>query len=116
MLDNRNSFWKVKGPAGMNIEWYAEIINDLPNERIGWKSLDSADVDNAGSVHFQPINENRTQVDITLKYAPPAGKIGNAFAKLLGEDPKLQIAEDLENFKSHMESQELASTTEPFGD
>lgn len=116
MLDNRNSFWKVKGPAGMNIEWYAEIINDLPNERIGWKSLDSSDVDNAGSVHFQPINDNRTQIDITLKYAPPAGKIGNAFAKLFGEDPKLQIAEDLENFKSHMESQELASTTEPFGD
>jgi uncharacterized membrane protein len=116
MLDNRNSHWKVKGPAGMNIEWYAEIINDLPNERIGWKSLDSSDVDNAGSVHFQPINENRTQIDVTLKYAPPAGKIGNAFAKLLGEDPKSQIAEDLDNFKSHMESQEFANANEPFGD
>lgn len=116
MLDNQNSYWKVKGPAGMTLEWYAEIINDLPNERIGWKSLDSADVDNAGSVHFQPINDNRTQIDVTLKYAPPAGKIGNAFAKFLGEDPKSQIAEDLESFKSLMESQELASTTEPFGD
>jgi uncharacterized membrane protein len=116
MQDNRNSHWKVKGPAGISIEWYAEIINDLPNERIGWKSLDSADVDNAGSVHFQPINENRTQIDVTLKYAPPAGKIGNAFAKLFGEDPKSQIAEDLEAFKSLMESQELASATEPFGD
>lgn len=116
MLDNRNSHWKVKGPAGMNIEWDAEIINDLPNERIGWKSLDSADVDNAGSVHFRPINDNRTQIDVTLKFAPPGGKIGNALAKFLGEDPKSQIAEDLENFKSLMEAQELASTTEPFGD
>jgi uncharacterized membrane protein len=116
MLDSRNSYWKVKGPAGMNIEWYAEIINDLPNERIGWKSLDSAVVDNAGSVHFQPINENRTQIDVTLKYAPPAGRIGNTFAKLLGEDPKSQIAEDLDNFKSHMESQELASSKEHFGE
>jgi uncharacterized membrane protein len=115
MLDNRNSYWKVKGPAGINIEWYAEIINDLPNERIGWKSIDSAIVDNAGSVHFQAINENRTQIDVTLKYAPPAGKIGNTFAKLFGEDPKSQIAEDLGSLKSLMESQELASTTEPFG-
>ncbi len=116
MLDDRNSHWKVRGPAGMNIEWYAEIINDLPDERIGWKSLDTADVDNAGSIHFQPINENRTQIDVTLKFAPPAGKIGNAFAKLLGEDPKSQIAEDLENFKLNMEAQELASSAEPFGD
>ena len=116
MLDDRNSHWKVKGPAGMIIEWDAEIINDLPDERIGWRSLDTADIDNAGSVHFQPINENRTQIDVTLKFASPAGKLGNAFLKLFGEDPKSQISEDLQNFKSLMEAQELASTAEPFGD
>ncbi|HSE40051.1 MAG TPA: SRPBCC family protein [Acidobacteriota bacterium] len=112
MLDNRNSHWRVKGPAGMEIEWYAEIINDVPNERIGWKSLDSADVDHAGSVHFQPIDENRTQVDVTMKYNPPAGKIGAAFAKLFGEDPKTQVAEDLQTFKAHMETQKFSSSNE----
>jgi uncharacterized membrane protein len=112
MLDNRNSHWKVKGPAGLEIEWYAEIINDVPNETIGWKSLDSADVDHAGSVHFQPLDENRTQVDVTMKYKPPAGKIGAAFAKLLGEDPKNQIANDLQTFKAHMEAQKFSSSNE----
>jgi uncharacterized membrane protein len=112
MLDNRNSHWKVKGPAGLEIEWYAEIINDVPNETIGWKSLDSADVDHAGSVHFQSLDENRTQVDVTMKYKPPAGKIGAAFAKLFGEDPKNQIANDLQTFKAHMEAQKFSSSDE----
>jgi uncharacterized membrane protein len=112
MLDKRNSHWKVRGPAGMEIEWYAEIINDVPNERIGWKSLDSADVDHAGSVHFHPLNENRTQVDVTLKYSPPAGKLGAAFAKLFGEDPESQIQEDLQTFKAHMEAKKFTGSNE----
>ena len=112
MLDNRNSHWKVRGPAGMEIEWYAEIINDVPNERIGWKSLDSADVDHAGSVHFQSLDDNRTQVDVTLKYLPPAGKLGAVFAKLFGENAETQIEEDLHAFKAHMETEKFTGSHE----
>ena len=40
---------------------------------------------------------------VVLKYDPPAGKVGAAFAKLLGEVPEQQIAADLAKFKSQIE-------------
>jgi uncharacterized membrane protein len=87
------------------VEWDAEIINDVENERIGWRSLQGADVDNTGSVKFEPTADGRgTKLTVTLQYAPPAGKIGTAIAKLLGEDPDSQIEGDLQRFKESMET------------
>ena len=41
-----------------------------------------------------------------LSYEPPAGKIGAAVAKLLGEEPSKQVAEDLRRFKQVMDAGE----------
>jgi uncharacterized membrane protein len=35
--------WRVRGPGGVNIEWDAQIINDIPNELLAWKSVGDAD-------------------------------------------------------------------------
>ncbi|MBY0455756.1 MAG: DUF2892 domain-containing protein, partial [Gemmataceae bacterium] len=40
----------ARGPLGLTFEWEAETVTDVPNQVIGWKSLDGADVDTAGSV------------------------------------------------------------------
>jgi hypothetical protein len=34
MLDEKHSHWVAKGPAGTNVEWDAEIINETPNQLI----------------------------------------------------------------------------------
>src|SRR5205085_1872077 len=52
VLDDKRSHWVAKGPAGTDAEWDAEIIDEIPNELIGWRSVDGATVRNAGSVHF----------------------------------------------------------------
>ena len=49
VLDSHRSHWTAWGPAGMRVEWDAEIINEIRNELIGWKSLPGADVVSAGS-------------------------------------------------------------------
>src|SRR5581483_817985 len=68
-LDQRRSHWTVKGPAGRRIEWDAEIINEIPNELIGWRTPDGADVVSAGSVRFVPAPGDRgTQVRVRLQY------------------------------------------------
>jgi len=68
----------------MPIEWDAEIINDLKNEHLSWQSTEHADIYNAGSVHFHPAPEGRsTEVKVVMRYTPPAGAIGAAFATLL---------------------------------
>ena len=105
-VNERLSHWVVKTiPGGPSVEWDAEIINDIENERIGWRSLSGADVDNAGSVEFEPVRDGlQTRMTVTLQYAPPAGRLGAAIAKLIGEDPEHKIAEDLRRFKHTMEA------------
>ncbi len=106
VINDQLSHWKVKTMSGApSVEWDAEIINDVENERIGWRSLHDADVDNTGSVEFKPIDDGRrTEVTVTLQYEPPAGRIGSAVAKWLGEDPEDKLAQDLQQFKDHIES------------
>lgn len=109
--DERRSHWVVKGPAGRDVEWDAEIINEEEGRLIGWRSLEGADIANAGSVRFTPAPAGRgTEVKVTLEYNPPAGALGAAFAKVFGEEPGQQTAEDLKRFKQIMETGELATT------
>ena len=106
--DGRRSHWVVRGPAGVSIEWDAEIINDEPNALIAWRSLGGADVDSAGSVRFLQAPGGRgTEVRVVLNYIPPAGRVGSAFAKLFGKAPEQTIREDLRRFKQFMESGEF---------
>ena len=99
------SHWKAKAPAGSSVEWEAEIVNDVPDEIIAWKSVGDADVANAGAVNFSEAPGDRgTIVKVTLDYEPPAGKLGALVARLFGEDPDRQVREDLRKFKQLMET------------
>jgi uncharacterized membrane protein len=44
-----------------------------------------------------------------MRYNPPGGSLGAAFARLFGEDPDMQINEDLRHFKQIMETGEVAT-------
>jgi uncharacterized membrane protein len=105
------SHWVTKGPLGIRVEWDAEIYNENPNQMIAWRSLAGADVDSTGSVHFAPAALGRgTEVRVVLKYNPPAGRLGAALAKCLGEEPEQQIREDLDRFKQLVEAGEILMT------
>ncbi len=108
VIDGRRSHWVANGPAGIDAEWDAEIINEIPNELIGWRSVDGSRVDNAGSVHFTPAAGGRgTEVKVVLRYDPPGGRVGAAFAKLFGESPQHQVQEDLRRLKRIIETGEI---------
>jgi uncharacterized membrane protein len=111
VITDRFSHWAVKTLPGLpTIEWDAEIINDVENERIGWRSLNDSDVDQAGSVEFEPVGGGATRVTVTLQYAPVAGRLGAALAKFIGQDPDFKIADDLERFKESMEAGKSVSS------
>ena len=78
VVNERLSHWVVKTlPGAPAVEWDAEIINDVQDERIGWRSLRGADVDNTGSVEFEPSGDGRrTRLTVTLQYAPPPAASG----------------------------------------
>ena len=110
VLDENRSHWVAKAPVGTRVEWDAVIHNEIENELIAWRSLPKADVNNAGSVHFNSVGEGATEVRVVLSYQPPAGKLGAVVAKLLGEEPSTQVDDDLRRFKQVMETGEVATT------
>jgi len=111
-LGNGRSHWVAKGPAGVNVAWDAEIINEVENKVIGWRSLPDSDVVTAGSVNFDVVRDGRsTQVSVHLQYAPPAGRAGAWIATLFGREPSQTIREDLRHFKQLLEAGETPRAT-----
>lgn len=109
-LDQQRSHWVATGVAGSRVEWDAEIFNETENELIAWRSLENADVVNAGSVRFQKAPTGRgTYVRVTVNYNPPAGELGATIAQLLGAEPTQLIKEDLRRLKQIMEAGEIAT-------
>jgi uncharacterized membrane protein len=108
--DNR-SHWKATGPGDKPVEWDAEIVDDQPNARIAWRSLEGSDIDNSGSVQFERAPGGRgTLVRVELQYSPPGGVISATLAKLFGEEPGQQVDDDLRAFKQVLETGEVAKS------
>jgi uncharacterized membrane protein len=109
-IDGTTSHWIAKGLGSARVEWDAEIYNERENELIAWRSLENADLVNAGSVRFEKGPAGRgTYVRVTMNYNPPAGKIGAGVAQLLGSGPAQLIKEDLRRLKQMMETGEIAT-------
>jgi uncharacterized membrane protein len=97
------SHWVAEGPLGLPFAWDAETTVFERNRRIGWKSVGSPPIENAGVVRFQAEEDGSTRIDIRMSYNPPAGAIGHAVASFFGADPKRMMDEDLVRFKSLLE-------------
>ena len=113
-VNGRRSHWRAKGPAGVTVEWDADLLEDVENERISWRSLEHSDVEHHGSVQFTHAPGSRgTEVRVHLHYSPPAGRLGRGIAWLLGSDPESQIREDLRRFKQLLETGEVVLSEGP---
>ena len=103
------SHWTAKAPGGGTVEWEAEVTEDRPNELIAWRSIGTDDdVRNSGIVRFVPAPGDRgTEIHVAIDYDPPAGKAGALIAKLFGEDPGEQTADDIHRLKQVLETGEV---------
>jgi uncharacterized membrane protein len=108
LLTDRRSRWRVRAPVGSRVTWEAEIINDVPGQLIGWRSLPGSAIHHAGSVHFDQ-RDRLTEVRVVLEYAPPARYVGASMARILGDDPQRAVADDLRRFKAIAERGEPAN-------
>lgn len=62
------SHWVVD-VGGKRLEWDAEVEQFIPNQAIGWKSLNGPK--HTGRISFSPVG-NDTLVNVTMNYAPPS--------------------------------------------
>jgi hemerythrin superfamily protein len=97
-LDDRHTHW-VTEVAGARREFDTEIVEQTPDVRIAWRSID-ARVRHSGTVSFQPIDDHRTHVTVDMSWEPEGilEKAGGA----VGVD-RLQIKADLERFRRFIE-------------
>lgn len=84
--------------AGARREWDAEIVDQQPDRRIAWRSLDGTP--NGGVVTFQPEG-NGTRVNLDLEVEPQG--VVEQIGDKLGFVSK-QAEGDLKRFKQFIES------------
>ncbi|MFC5730239.1 MULTISPECIES: SRPBCC family protein [Nocardioides] len=111
-LGGNRSRWRANAPLRRRtVEWDAEITSEEPGRRITWTSLPGADVPNSGTVHFAPAPDGHgTEVKVVLHYDVPAGRLGRAVARVLGEEPTQQVRDDLRRLKQVLETGDLVRT------
>ena len=94
--------WEIEGPAGTTVKWDSEIVEDVPNSRLAWKSV-SGQVQNSGAVRFDD-RDGATDMEYSLEFDPPGGTAGEVVAKLF-KDPEDQVQRSLDAFKELVEKQ-----------
>ncbi len=110
-IDEKRSHWVARLAGGLPVAWDAEIVEDQPNERIVWRTLPDAQVQQSGVVTFKPTNGERgTVVKVDIKYSPPGGIVGETFARMLNGITAQQVKDDIRRFKSLMETGEVPTT------
>ena len=105
---DRRYHWRVDGPAGVVAEWDAETTEQVPNERISWRTLPGSMVDSEGSLELENDGSGGTRVRLRMIYSPPAGAAGHVVAKLFRRDPQTESTHDLQNLKQAIESGQAA--------
>ena len=99
-LDDAHVRW-VAEVAGESREWTTEIVDQQPDQRIAWKTIEG-EVRNDGVVTFEPIGDNETRVEVEMDVEGESGP-ENMAGDLLGV-VKQQVRGDLERFKELIES------------
>jgi uncharacterized membrane protein len=97
-LDDKRLAW-VATIAGQREEWLAEIVDQVSDQRIAWKSIEGAP--NAGVVLFEPLGPDRARITLRIDAEPegPVESIGTALGLL-----DRRVSGDLKRFKGFIES------------
>jgi uncharacterized membrane protein len=97
-LDDTHVHWRAE-IWGKEKEWDAEITEQVPDQKISWRST-SGDAPNGGTVRFEPLAAERTRVKLTMEYEPQ-GALENV-ADALGVLSK-RVQNTVEDFKQFIE-------------
>jgi uncharacterized membrane protein len=97
-LDDKRLHW-VAEIGGKRKEWDAEIFEQVPDQKIAWRSTSGAP--NAGIVSFLPIAAHRTQVTVRMEYDPEGvmENVGSALGAV-----GTRVEGDLRRFREFIQS------------
>ncbi len=95
-LDDTHLHWRAK-ISGKEKEWDAEITEQIPDQRIAWRSTSGAA--NGGVVTFHRISDDRTRIMLQMDYDPEGivENIGDAVGVF-----SRRVQGDLERFRDFL--------------
>ena len=96
-VDDKRLHWKAE-IGGKHLEWDAEIFEQIPDQRIAWRSTTGPL--NTGMVNFESLGPNRTRIYLKVNYEPEGAmeKAGSAMG-MVGS----RIEGDLKRFRDFLE-------------
>jgi hypothetical protein len=103
--DTKRLLWKVN-IGGKDKEWEAEILEQIPDSRIVWESVDGTE--NRGTIAFEPLDLDRTLITLTMEYEP------EGFLERAGDAlgiPSSQVEGNLKRFRDFIERREMENGT-----
>ncbi|GAA3022440.1 SRPBCC family protein [Actinokineospora globicatena] len=96
-LDDRRTHWVTK-IGGVTREFDATITEQIPDERVAWKSTDGPE--HAGVITFHRLNDRETRVTAQMDI-DPEGFVENVADKLGVIDHRVKA--DMRRFKAFIE-------------
>ena len=66
-MDDRHVFWQV-AVLGREIEWEAEIYEQIPDCLIAWRSILGRP--HSGAIFFEPMDDRLTRLRVVIEYQP----------------------------------------------
>ena len=102
-LDDSLLHWAAT-VAGKRAEWDAKIVEQEPDRRIVWESIEGKKT--RGTVTFEEAGPGRTRIRLNMSYTPEgvAEKVGSA----AGLDDR-RVRGDLERFREMVETEQVES-------
>jgi uncharacterized protein YndB with AHSA1/START domain len=97
----RTLFWRAN-VGGKDKHWEAEILEQVPDTRIVWESIDGTQ--NRGMIAFEALDPQRTRVTLTIEYEP------EGFLERAGDAlgiPSGQVEGDLKRFRDFIEKRKM---------
>lgn len=96
-LDDKRLHWKAD-VLGKPIEWDAEIVEQIPDQRIEWRS--TTGTPNSGVVTFESLGNSRTRIALEIRYEPQDAveTIGDAIGAV-----RMEAKANLKRFKEMIE-------------
>src|SRR5262249_51493681 len=88
-----------------------EIVEDVENERIGWRLVDGQVVMRSGVLHFTPAPGGRgVEVCMIIDIEPDRGALGRGALGRRGEEAELMLRGDLRRLKQLLEVGHITTT------
>jgi uncharacterized membrane protein len=97
--DDTHLHW-VAEFGGKQHEWDAEVGEQVPDQRVTWRSVDGKGI--TGEVTFQPLGSDRTRVEVNMSWETEG--VLESLGSALGADDR-RVKGDLKRFQELIESQ-----------